>query len=72
MLHLLGRLPRSVKSKSTSRILTNLLKLKNLVDMGGVSFEVAIGIGNLTNDVGRDFTISGSSKIRVIFINSIT
>lgn len=40
--------------------------------MGGVSFEVAIGIGNLTNDVGRDFTISGSSKIRVIFINSIT
>ena len=69
MLHLLGRLPESVKSKS---ILTNLLKLKNLVDMGGVSFEVAIGIGNLTNDVGRDFTISGSSKIRVIFINSIT
>ena len=29
--------------------------------MGGVSLEFTIGIGNLTNDVGQDLTISGST-----------
>lgn len=61
MLHLHGRLSGSVKNRFKSRILTNLLKLNNLVDMGGVSLEFTIGIGNLTNDVGQDLTISGST-----------
>ena len=56
-----GRLSGSVKNRFKSRILTNLLKLNNLVDMGGVSLEFTIGIGNLTNDVGQDLTISGST-----------
>ena len=38
LLHLHGRLSGFVKNKSKSRLLTNLLKLKNLVDIGGVSF----------------------------------
>ena len=37
LLHLDGRLSGFVKSKSKSRLLTNLLKLKNVVDIGGVS-----------------------------------
>ena len=37
LLHLHGRLSGFVKNKSKSRLLTNLLKLKNLVDTGGVS-----------------------------------
>ena len=56
-----GRLSGSVKNRFKSRILTNLLKLNNLVDMGGVSLEFTTGIGNLTNDVGQDLTISGST-----------
>ena len=56
-----GRLSGSVKNRFKSRILTNLLKLNNLVDMGGVSLEFTIGIGHLTNDVGQDLTISGST-----------
>ena len=43
-------------------MLTNLLKLKNLVNIGGVSLKVTIGIRNLTDDEGRDLTISGSRK----------
>ena len=38
LLHLHGRLSGFVKNKYKSRLLTNLLKLKNLVDIGGVSF----------------------------------
>ena len=38
LLHLHGRLSGFVKNKSKSRLLTNLLKLKNFVDLGGVSF----------------------------------
>ena len=38
LLHLHGRLSEFVKNKSKSRLLKNLLKLKNLVDIGGVSF----------------------------------
>ena len=37
LLHLHGRLSGFVKNKFKSRLLTNLLKLKNLVDIGGVS-----------------------------------
>ena len=37
LLHLHARLSGFVKNKSKSRLLTNLLKLKNLVDIGGVS-----------------------------------
>ena len=37
LLHLHGRLSGFVKNKSKSRLLANLLKLKNLVDIGGVS-----------------------------------
>ena len=33
ILHLPGKLSRFVKNKSKSRLLTNLLKLKNLVDI---------------------------------------
>ena len=36
-LHLHGRLSGFGKNKSKSRLLTNLLKLKNLADIGGVS-----------------------------------
>ena len=36
LLHLYGTLYGFVKNKSKSRLLTNLLKLKNLVDIGGV------------------------------------
>ena len=35
--HLHGRISGFVKNKSKSRLLTNLWKLKNLVDIGGVS-----------------------------------
>ena len=38
LLHLHGRLSGFVKNKSKSRLLTNLLKLKNFVDIGGVNF----------------------------------
>ena len=54
------------------RLLTNLLKLKNLEDKGGDSLQVTIGIANFIDDVGRDLTISGSRKMRAIFINSIS
>ena len=37
LLHLHGSLTGFVKNKSKSRLLTNLLTLKNLVDIGGVS-----------------------------------
>ena len=37
LLHLHGRLSGFAKNKSKSRLLTNLLKLKTLVDIGGVS-----------------------------------
>ena len=37
LLHLHGRLSGFVKNKSKSRLLTNMLKLKNLVDVGAVS-----------------------------------
>ena len=37
LLHLHGRLSWFVKNKSKSRLLINLLKLKNLVDIGEVS-----------------------------------
>ena len=37
LLHLHARLSGFVKNKFKSRLLTNLLKLKNLVDIGGVS-----------------------------------
>ena len=37
LLHMHGRLFGFVKNKCKSRLLTNLLKLKNLVDIGGVS-----------------------------------
>ena len=37
LLHLHGRLSQFVKNKSKSRLLTNLLKLKNFIDVGGVS-----------------------------------
>ena len=37
LLHLHGRLSWFVKNKSKSRLLTNLLKLENLVDIGEVS-----------------------------------
>ena len=37
LLHLHVRLSAFVINKSKSRLLTNLLKLKNLVDIGGVS-----------------------------------
>ena len=37
LLHFYGRLSGFTKNKSKSRVLTNLLKLKNLVDIGGVS-----------------------------------
>ena len=37
LLHFHGRLSGFVKNKSKSRLFTNLLKLKNLVDIGGVS-----------------------------------
>ena len=36
LLHFYGRLSGFTKNKSKSRLLTNLLKLKNLVDIGGV------------------------------------
>ena len=38
LLHLHGRLSEFVKNKSKSRLVTNLLKLKNVLDIGGVSF----------------------------------
>ena len=38
LLHLHGRLSGFVKDESKSRSLANLLKCKNLVDIGGVSF----------------------------------
>ena len=71
LLNLHGRLPGFVKNKLKSRLMANLLKLKNLVDIGGVSLQVTIYLGNLTDDEGRDLTISGSRKIRAMFINSI-
>ena len=37
LLHLHGRLCGFVKNKFKSRLLTNLFKLKNLLDIGGVS-----------------------------------
>ena len=37
LLHLHGRLSGFVKNKSKYRLLTNLLKLESLVDIGGVS-----------------------------------
>ena len=37
LLHFHGRLSGFVKNKSKSRLLTNLLRLKNLVVIGGVS-----------------------------------
>ena len=70
LLHLHGRLSWFVKNKSKSRLLINLLKLKNSVDIGGVSLQVTISIGNLTDDERRDLTMSESRKIRAIFINS--
>ena len=36
LLHFHGRLSGFVKNKFKSRFLTNLVKLKNLVDIGGV------------------------------------
>ena len=54
LFHLHGRLSGFVKNKSKSRLLKNLLKLKNLVDKGGASLKVTIGITNLTDDEGRD------------------
>ena len=38
LLHFYGRLSGFVKNKSKSRLLTNLLKMKNFVDIGGVNF----------------------------------
>ena len=70
LLHLNGRLFGFVKNKSKSRFLKNLLKLKNLLDIGGVSLEVTIGIGILTDNEGRDLIMCGSRKARAIFINS--
>ena len=37
LLHLHGKLSWFAKNRPESRLLTNLLKLKNLVDIGGVS-----------------------------------
>ena len=37
LLHLHSRLSEFAKNKSKPRLLTNLLKLKNLIDIGGVS-----------------------------------
>ena len=37
LVHLHGRLSGFAKNKSRSRLLKNLLKLKNVVDIGGVS-----------------------------------
>ena len=47
----------SAKNKSKYRSLKNLLKLKNLVDIGGVSLSVTIGLENFTDDVGGGLTI---------------
>ena len=69
LLYLHGRLSRFVNNQSKSRLLANLLNLKNLVDIGGVSFQVTISTGNLTDIVGGELTISGSRKVRAIFIN---
>ena len=38
LLHLHGRLSGFVRNKSKSRLSTNLLKLKNLLDIGEFSF----------------------------------
>ena len=57
------------KNKSKYRSLKNLLKLKNLVDIGGVSLSVTIGLENFTDDVGGDLTISGICKMWAISIN---
>lgn len=46
------------------------MKLKNLVNIGGVSLLVNNGWENLTNAGGRELTVSGSCKIRTIFANS--
>ena len=35
------------------------MELKNLVDIGGVSLEVTIAIGNFLVDVEKDWTNSG-------------
>ena len=61
-----------VKNASKSRLLTNSLKLKNVVDKDGVKLLVTIGFRKLMmyeDDVRRDLTISGSHKIQDIFTN---
>ena len=70
LLYLHGRLSGFVNNQSKSRLLTNLLNLKNLIDIGRVSFQVTISSGNLTDILGVELTISGSRKVRAIFINS--
>ena len=70
LLYLHGTLSGFVNNQSKSRLLGNLLNLKNLVDIGGVSFQVTISTGNLTDILGGELTISGSRKVRAIFINS--
>ena len=65
LLHLLGSLLGCVKNKSRSS--KNLLKLKNLVEIGVVNLQVTNNsTGNLTDDVGKDLTISGSRKVPTI------
>lgn len=67
LLHLLGSLLGCVKNKSRSS--KNLLKLKNLVEIGVVNLQVTNNsTGNLTDDVGKDLTISGSRKVPTIKI----
>ena len=67
LLHLLGSLLGCVKNKSKSRSSTNLLKLKNLVEIGVVNLQVTNNsTGNLTDDVRKDLTISGSRKVPTI------
>ena len=58
LLQLHVRVSGFAKNKSKSRMRANLLKLENLVGMSGISFEVTIGKGNSTDDVGRVYTRS--------------
>ena len=72
LLHLYGKASGFPRNTSKSKLLANLLKLKNLKDKGGASLLVTIAIENFIDDVGRDLTISGSRKMPAIFINSIS
>ena len=46
------------------------LKKQSSKNVSDTTFKVTVGIGNLTDNVGRDVTISGSRKTRSLFIYS--